>query len=107
MIRLATIPQRAIDRELSFAGNIQAVEEPSDGGWQPFFVHRLNAMGVRSLQCMVGRSSIRWLYSGLPCSLADFHLSRLSDQLGWPIWSRRCKSSFTAGVGADLQATSR
>jgi hypothetical protein len=34
MIRLATIPQRAI--ELSFAGNIQAVEGPSGGGWQAF-----------------------------------------------------------------------
>jgi hypothetical protein len=36
-----------------------------------------------------------------------FLLSRLSDQPGRSIWSRRCKSSFTAGVGADLQATSR
>jgi hypothetical protein len=34
VIRLATIPQRAI--ELSFAGNIQAVEGPSGGGWQAF-----------------------------------------------------------------------
>src|SRR4029077_17620358 len=37
---------------------------------------------------MVGRSSNRWLYSGLPCSLAHFYFSRLSDQPGRPIWSR-------------------
>jgi len=54
----------------------------------------------------VARSSNRRLCSAITTAPRSFCWSRFGGQRGYRFRRRRCKSSRTAGVGADLKATS-
>ena len=54
-----------------------------------------------------GTDATDWLFCRFLIIRISLHGTILVDQLGPPVWSRRCKSSFTAGVGANFNASSR
>ncbi len=58
-------------------------------------------------ECNNVRGYAKWRSHFAYPLLCDAFFGISVDHPGWPLRSRRCKSSFTAGVGADFNATSR